>query len=307
MPQVAVIMSAHNAERFLRPAVQSILEQTFTDFEFVVIDDGSTDRTKEILDEYAASDERLRVISRPRTGYPKALIEGIAASSAPLIARMDADDVSMPRRLEWQVRAFEADPKLVLLGGAYEYIDEAGRKIRRWEPAFDHDTLDRDAMERGNPFCHPLVMFRRDVYEQLGGYDPALEPAEDLDLWLRMAERGRVACLPDLLLQYRQHAGSVSQQKQTRQLEMIALARQRAGERRKVAVSTHVEPWRPISDDAEATFKSIMQFGWWAWNSRQRRTALVYGMKALGRRPFSPAAWKLVAACLLRPCPEQPA
>ena len=128
-PAVSILMPVYNAQRYLASAVQSVLDQTFSDFEFIIINDGSTDRSEAILQEFASKDPRVKIVSRPNTGLTRALNEALSLARAPLIARMDADDLSLPRRLELQVARFGADHDLVLLGGAYELIDAAGRLL----------------------------------------------------------------------------------------------------------------------------------------------------------------------------------
>jgi GT2 family glycosyltransferase len=293
MTRLSVIMPAYNCRRFVREAVNSILAQTFTHFEFIIIDDGSTDGTTAELKSLAASDARIRLISRPNTGYTKALIEAMSLATAPLIARMDADDVSMPERFALQVAQFDAAPDLVLLGGSFLFIDDVGRRIKQFNPPADHKSLDQLAFTGGNPFCHPLVMFRRDAYDRVGGYDPSYEPSEDIDLWLKMAEAGRISCLPDLLLLYRQHAGSVSEQRQKKQIERIRAACEAAAMRRGIAPEVIERPWRPTGSRSSA-FDNAMRFGWWAYGSGSRDAATHYAWQSIKLFPWKLDAWKLL-------------
>ncbi len=293
MPRVSVIMPAYNCRRFVREAAASVLAQTFRDFEFIIIDDGSTDGTTDELKSLAATDRRIKLISRPNTGYTKALNEAMSLTSAPLIARMDADDVSLPERLALQVAKFDAEPDLVLLGGSFTFIDDAGRRIKRFSPPSDHKELDHLAFTGGNPFCHPLVMFRRDAYDGVGGYDPNFEPSEDIDLWLKLAEVGRVSCLPDLLLLYRQHAGSVSEQRQKKQIERINAACVAAAKRRGIEPQVIDRPWRPTGS-RQSAFNHAMRFGWWAFGSGSRDGAIHYAWQSIKLFPWKVDAWKLL-------------
>lgn len=299
MPRVSVIMPAYNCQRFVREAVSSILAQTFRDFEFIIIDDGSTDGTTRELTTLATGDSRVRLVSRPNTGYTKAINEAMSLATAPLIARMDADDISLPERLALQVAKFDAEPDLVLLGGSFTFIDDAGRQIRRFTPPADHAELDHLAFTGGNPFCHPLVMFRRDAYDRVGGYDSAFEPSEDIDLWLKLAEVGRVSCLPDLLLLYRQHAGSVSEQRQTKQIERIRAACEAAAKRRGVPAQVVDRPWRPTGS-RQSAFDNAMRFGWWAYGTGTRDAATHYAWKSIRLYPWKPDAWKLLYCGMFR-------
>jgi glycosyltransferase involved in cell wall biosynthesis len=293
-------MPVYNAQRYLAAAVQSVLDQTFSDFEFIVINDGSTDRSETILQEFAAKDSRVRVVSRPNTGLTRALNEALSLAKAPLIARMDADDISLPQRLELQVARFGAEPDLVLLGGAYELIDAAGRLLTTRQAPLDNQTLNDTLLGGRNPFCHPTVMMSADALQKVGGYDPATELAEDLDLFLKLAEVGRVACLSDVLLRYRLHSGSVSEKKQQAQVQMLKHVCESAWARRGIQREFQGgAPWRPVSG-RKSTHQFALQYGWWAFNSAQRRTAMVYGMKAIGAVPWNLDGWRLLACAMLK-------
>ena len=215
-PAISVVMSVFNGETFLVDALESILKQTFTDFEFVIIDDGSTDRTPEILSEYAKRDERVRVYSHENTGRAESLNRGIALAKAPLIARMDADDIAFPRRLEQQCEFMKVHPEIGLLGGAIELVTSTRRRFGVDIPPLKDDEL-RTAMARCNPFRHPTVIMRKETVLDSGGYRKPLLDADDYDLWLRMAERTQIANLPQILLSYRVHANQVSVRNMTHQ------------------------------------------------------------------------------------------
>src|SRR4051794_6460824 len=178
-PAVSIIMAVYNAEEFLAAAVESILAQTFRDFEFIVIDDGSTDRSAELLRKYAEKDNRLRLISRPNKGLTASLNEGVQLARGELIARMDADDVARADRLQIQVDYLRAHPEVVLLGGAYELIDGAGRMLTTIRPPSDDATLQEHALSGRTPICHPLAMMRRDAVIRAGGYDEEFKVAQD--------------------------------------------------------------------------------------------------------------------------------
>src|SRR5438046_2743554 len=160
MPTVSVIMSVYNAQRYLAAAIDSILAQTFTDFEFIIIDDGSTDRSSQILADFANKDSRIRVETRANKGLTRSLNEAIALSRGEFLARMDADDIALPNRLEVQVRFMREHRDVVLLGGGYELIDGAGRFLRKMIPPSDDATLQEHALSGRTPICHPLAMMR---------------------------------------------------------------------------------------------------------------------------------------------------
>lgn len=217
-PAVTVLIPAHNAGAFLREAVDSILGQTFTDFECLVIDDGSTDGTVEAL--HAIADPRLRIERNPRNlGLIATLNHGLALARAPLLARMDADDVALPRRLEAQVTAFAADPELTLLGTWALEIDTLGKTAAPMRTPTGHHNILR-AVLRNNAFIHPSVMARTAVLRELGGYPSSALHAEDYALWLKVVTRFKTDNLAEPLLKYRIHPGQVSQRKLVAQRAM---------------------------------------------------------------------------------------
>ncbi len=187
-------------------AAESILRQSLRALELLVVDDGSTDGTSAILARLAAADPRVRVLTQGPRGLVAALNRGLHAASAPLVARMDADDLSAPERLARQAAVLAAAPGVALLGSAWRVVARDGRERRVMRLPMD-DAAIRAAMMRANCLAHPTVMLRRDAVLALGGYRPAFLLAEDYDLWLRLLERHQAACLPDVLLDYREHPG----------------------------------------------------------------------------------------------------
>lgn len=210
-PAVTVLMPVYNGEPFLREAIDSILQQTWTDFEFVIVNDGSTDHTREIIRSY--TDPRIRVLDQPaNAGLAKSLNLGLCAARAPLIARQDADDRSRPERLAAQVEFMRAHREVALLGTQVRVLNKHGRASRRpgWERAVTNSAI-RFQLLFDNPFIHTSVVFRRDVvWQELGGYDETLRTGQDFDLWSRVAARYKVANLPATLIDYRFHGASTS-------------------------------------------------------------------------------------------------
>jgi glycosyltransferase involved in cell wall biosynthesis len=205
VPPMSVVMPVHNGERFLDAGVRSILDQTFQDFEFVILDDASTDGTPDMLADWARRDPRIRLArSNVRLGCAGGGNRLVTEARAPLAARMDADDVSDPDRLRRQVSVLNSRPEVCLTGTLWDGIDAAGRPIRpvdRWR------VLRRSPFA---PFMHGSIAFRREAFWQAGGYREACEHWEDLDLYIRMSELGPVVVLLDLLYHYRLHLeGSV--------------------------------------------------------------------------------------------------
>ncbi|MDB5326645.1 MAG: hypothetical protein JWM57_2214 [Phycisphaerales bacterium] len=303
MPKVSVILPAYNAERYIRSAVESILAQTFRDFEFIIVNDGSTDGTEAILRDLATADARIKLISRRNTGYVVALLEAVAASTGEYMARMDGDDWSMPERFAKQVALLDARPEVGVVGTAYQLMDELGRKLHTQYQPPDDTSLQARCLAGTTPICHPSAMIRRCVYDAVGGYTIETLPAEDLDLWLRIGEVSKLACLPDVLLKYRLHAGSISETKQAKQVEIQHQVRAAAAARRGIQISFDKDlAWREDAGDA-GRLKQTLKYGWWAFNSGERKTAVSYGRRAVRQWPTSIAAWKLLIFSAVKPLP----
>jgi len=293
-------MAVYNGERYLREAVESILAQTYPDFEVIIIDDGSSDASAGMLEEFARRDDRVRLVRQENIGLTRTLNKAIELSGGELLARMDADDIAMPDRLRRQVEFMQQHPRVVLLGGAYELIDGRGRLLTRITPPLDDQPLQELALAGRTPICHPLAMMRRDAVLKTGGYDESLKVAQDLDLWLRLGEVGELACLPDVLLKYRQHEESVSEAKQALQVQNMRLACERAWKRRGISGTFDGDAgWRP-GGDRHSRHQYALRYGWWAFNSGQRRTAMAYGLKAIATAPMRADGWKLIMCALFK-------
>jgi len=201
-PAVTVLMAVYNAERFLADAITSILKQSFSDFELLIIDDGSTDQTADVVRQF--SDRRIQFMAAgQRLGLPGALNLGLENASGDLVARHDHDDISHPLRLEQQVAYLEANPDIALVGSRAWLIDEEGKRIGRLDRCLDEVSI-RWYQLLDNPFVHSSVMFRRSVvWDELGGYDVSLPSSEDYELWSRVLQHHAVANIPDRLLYYR--------------------------------------------------------------------------------------------------------
>ena len=206
-PAVSVIVTVYNGERYLEEALRSILDQSFHDLELVVVDDGSTDGSLDIAQ--AIDDERLVVVPAGRLGRAGALNRALQEARAPLIALMDADDVSLPRRIELQQRFLVEHPAVGFVGTWFTAVTEAG------EPLYTKTTLLRDADLRrrfllGTPIAGGTTMVRRSVFDRVGTFREAFVPSEDSDLWRRAIQHFEAANIPEVLYLYRMRAGSFS-------------------------------------------------------------------------------------------------
>ncbi len=205
-------MAVWNNGRYVAEAIESILAQTFGDFEFLIVDDGSTDDSGAIIDDYAARDPRIRAVHQANQGFVASLNHMLAQARAPLVARMDGDDRCTPDRLERQYAFLAGHPDHGVIGTQTIYFDDSGREwpMRRTYP-LDHVAF-LAALERpGTPLMnHASVLMRTDILRQVGGYRPQFRHCEDLDLWLRLSEVTRLASLREAPNHYRIHAGQTS-------------------------------------------------------------------------------------------------
>jgi glycosyltransferase involved in cell wall biosynthesis len=210
-PSVSVVMSVFNGERYLRESIESILAQTFGDFEFIIINDGSTDRTGDILLHYQKIDCRVTVHHQPNKGLIAALNTGCGLARGRYIARMDADDIALPDRLERQIDYLEHNPQVALLGSWVNIIDDQGRLLSTLQFPTDDEQITEWLSELHRvPFSHPTLVIGTDAFRVVNGFRSAFVAAEDYDLVIRIAERFQVANLAGPVLNMRRHSRSVS-------------------------------------------------------------------------------------------------
>jgi glycosyltransferase involved in cell wall biosynthesis len=212
-PLVTVLLPVHNAAAFLHSAIESILSQTFSDFEFLIINDGSTDESKKIIQSF--SDPRICFIENDSNiGLIATLNRGIKIAKGKFIARMDGDDISLPARLQKQVEKLQADPAVAVVASFVDFINEDGEITGTWNTdreAVSEEQI-RALMMRTNCIAHPSVMMRKDVVEKFL-YSSNQKGAEDWDLWMRILASGyRIVKIPETLLQYRVHPASITVQ-----------------------------------------------------------------------------------------------
>ncbi len=208
-PLVSVILPVYNCRDYVGEAIQSILIQTYTNFELIVIDDGSTDDSAAIINSF--DDPRIYLFRQKNQGLASALNRGIFLARGPYIARQDQDDLSDPKRLALQIAFMEAHPKCVLLG-SWAQIMETDRLVERFHRHPVDDLTLRYQLLFNNPFVHSSTLMRRSTLLQVGGYttNPERQPPEDYELWSRLSRVGTIANIGEILLTYREIKGSMS-------------------------------------------------------------------------------------------------
>jgi len=213
MPKVSVVMPVFNAEDFVATALTSVLSQTFSDFEFVIVDDGSTDASCDIVN--AHSDPRIVFVRQEHHGIAAALNRGLELATGELVARQDADDVSLPERFACQVDFLDVNPDVAVLGTAAALIDEHGRLFSTAIPFLRHERIVAELLRGVCPVVHGAVMMRRESVLRAGRYRPIFGEAQDVELWLRMSSRYRLANLPKILYHFRKHRTSFTRHSHT--------------------------------------------------------------------------------------------
>ncbi len=230
---ISVVMSVYNGERYLALAIKSILKQTFKDFEFIIVDDGSTDRSLEIIRKYEKKDSRIRVLVQENQGLAAALNNGIAIAKGKYIARMDDDDISLPKRLELQFAFMESHPDILASSGLAIVINKWGDEYAEWKTEEDSSKIDSKHINEGcTSLCHPASIIRKSAWEAVGGYSPDIKYAQDLDFWLKIGELGSLANISEPLIFYRFHNNFASGTHRQEQYKCMLLAIKRARQRR---------------------------------------------------------------------------
>ena len=294
---ISVVMPMYNAERYVRAAVQSIQSQTFTNFEFIIIDDGSTDRSRQIVEELASSDPRIHLVSRANTGIVRALNEGLALARGEFVARMDADDWSFPSRFESQLQFLASNQECVCVGSSVILIDGKGTPVdsynRHTSPAEVEGALLKGD---GGAMVHPAVFIRKRHLDKVGGYRAAAQYVEDLDLFLRLSRIGWLTNLPDVLLYYRVHGSSINFTKnRDRKIVWLNVLNEAYAARgltlEPQSLGTVAEFDRPMSFYHQRWAVTSLAFG-------KRSVALRHGVLACLRAPKEKASWKSLSFAL---------
>lgn len=299
-PIVSVVMPVYNTAAYVGQTIEALLAQTFRDFELLILDDGSTDHTPQILARYADRDERIRVISRPNKGIVASRNELIAACRGKYMAANDADDLSVPERLEKQVAYMEAHPECVLLGSRVVVMDPYGSPTYVTEHKLTHPEIEKELLGNGGGWAvvQSSMICRTEAARTIGGYrgeHPVF--SEDHDLYLRMAEQGEVANLPEPLTWYRRHYSSTTR---TYYLEKI---KRHAETREKVLREAHERRGLPFPADwrfspitAPPRDEQARLWGWAALKHGNVAVARRHARSALRHGPFNVASWKLLLA-----------
>ena len=228
---ISVVLAVYNGERHVAMAVRSLLAQTFRDFELIVVDDGSTDGTPDVLSTLAQSDARVVVVRQANRGLTGSLNTGIALAKGVYIARQDADDISRPERFERQVAYLDAHPSVAALGTGADVIASTGEVVGALTVAIGADEVKRGLMTLRRTPVHGSIMMRKSAFDAAGGYREAFRAGQDYDLWLRLSSRFDIDNLADVVYQWRLDRAGVYANRRETQLKYAGVARAFARER----------------------------------------------------------------------------
>jgi len=219
-PTISVLMSVYNGDEYLIESIESIINQTYTNFEFIIINDCSTDNTEPIIAQYAQQDKRIKLFNNQENiGLTKSLNKGLNLARGKYIARQDADDISLPRRLEKQLLVLERSSNVVLVSCNLEIINAAGTTINKEKRACKPFLLSWYLIFYNHIGGHSQVIFRKDKAIALGGYSPDFKYSQDYEFWCRLIDVGDILILPETLLKKREHEHTITATKRSKQLE----------------------------------------------------------------------------------------
>lgn len=296
-------MPVRNTERYLDEALASVIAQDWRDLELLIVDDGSTDRSAHIIESACRRDGRVRLVTSVAGGLIAARNALVEAARGEYVAWMDSDDVSLPGRLRAQLDVMDSDRQLICVGTAAQRTDPEGVWLDVERLPTDHESIVA-AQAHGGGVRFPTTMMRRTDVIAVGGFREPFRIGEDFDLLLRLAERGRLANLPEALYLYRQHLGSVCASLGTSWYASRELILALAKERRETGADRlqrgeRVQLAMPAS--RRTTEQEALVYGHWAdaaLAARRHRTAVKYAWRSFIRRPLRPSTWRLLLRAL---------
>ncbi|WP_081605567.1 glycosyltransferase family 2 protein [Rhodopirellula europaea] len=293
-PRISVLLTVFNAEKTVAETIRSVLTQTETDFEFLILDDGSTDDSYDIATQSVANDNRVQLIRQNNAGMAASLNRLIDESRGRYLARIDADDIAEPTRFSKQVAYLDAHPDCVLVGSAVLNIDDDGDPYGVTIMPSDHQAIEARMLSGAGGIMHPSTMLRSDAVIESGGFALNYPVAEDQDLWLRLAQIGRLANLPEPLTRYRVHPQNMSFVRQKDGADAL----------NRLLAKAHADRNLPFNQAVLPTSVNEQCSAWdrertWAWTAVQEgylATARKHARRLAARKPLDTRAWKLVAA-----------
>lgn len=297
-PAVSVVMSVYNGAAYMAKAIDSILGQTFTDFEFIIVNDGSTDRTANILAGY--KDPRITVIAQNNQGLVPALNRAIKKAKAPLIARQDADDYSQPTRLAEQLTYLKENPNTVIIGTSMQVMNNDGKIVHQHHVLLNDPELKQELLVR-SPFAHGSVVFRKDAALKAGLYKKDFWPAEDYEFWLRLSKHGKFANIDEPLYVYRENSSGISevnrvlQQQKLKRIQALAWQQKNRLVGRKIKVSAYKK-----LVDGHTRIERLLGNRQFIANKAMKNRQWAFGLRVLAATLLTPQAYRKKAGKIAR-------
>ena len=308
-PRVSIVTSVYNGGGELRPTIDSLLGQTFTDFELILVDDGSTDESGDVLQSVAKSDSRVTVLTQSNAGLTRALAEGCRIANGEFIARQDVGDRSLPRRLEMQVAFLDSHPEVVAVGAGCRRIGPKGEYLGEIVRRLDPRQVTAAFLEDGIGISHTVAMFRRDAFVKAGGYRSQFRFAQDTDLWHRMSRVGLLGEIGEVLFEWGIDVDGISSTNSDRQIRLADLARQsydaveRGESDDEILARAEIASWeqRQVKKTARgvalASAEHFIGSQLFACGDKRCREYLI---SAIGHRPFWLRPWVKLALSYFR-------
>ena len=293
-PLVSVLMPVYNAQKYLGEAIDCILAQIYDNWELICVDDGSNDTSLTILEAYAQKHDRIRIITQPNTGIVGALNGALEAAQGEVVARMDADDWCAETRFEKQVAYLDKHADCIAVGSYIQRTDPYGSPAGSQEPPTDHDAIDKGLLAGdASVLVHASLMMRTDALRQVGGWREGTDWVEDLDLFLRLTEHGRVANIPRYLYTYRRHAESVCFKRYETMCQRLVEVLREAYERRGILDRFDPMIIRPDLAPKQSEAEHYRNWACYAIHAGNKTLARKHALGALKRSPLSPRTWKV--------------
>jgi glycosyltransferase involved in cell wall biosynthesis len=306
MPSISVVLSVFNGEAYLQNAIESILSQTFTDFEFIIVNDGSTDKTVSIIESFR--DRRIKLLDQKNTGLATALNNGISLTNSPYIARMDADDISMPDRLRLQYNYMLQNKDCVVCGTWAHIIDQEGNFVYTKKTIVNNEQIKIFLLKGqsknlpNTPFLHSSVMFKVDAFKQIGGYTEYMRRAQDVVLFNKMLNLGSFHNLPIPLLEYRVVPTAIGGNKMRPILLGEILTKAINNQTVNAELLDHLKSTLKTRNDIERQYSYNLFLGKkFLWDNYNPVKSRAYLMKAIKHKPGKLIAWQFYIASLVIP------
>lgn len=298
-PIVSVVMAAFNAAPYLDEAIDSILQQTFTDFELIIINDGSTDDSLALINKWESKDKRIKVFNQDNKGRALSRNRGLELATTQYIAMMDADDIATPNRLQLCFEYLQNHGDVVAVSGQFETVCMYGVQLNISSEPLEHVDIEQSLLQDlGASFIQGASMLRKDVAEKVGGYDSSYELGEDTDLFLRMAMVGKLKNLPEILLHYRKHPESITSADNETLIPKCIQRLNKAWNDRGLTLDNDFVHWLEKIPKTSVQ----QQLLWWGWNALNKGhvdISRLYAKKLILSLPFSVEKYRFIY-CAIR-------